>query len=119
MNPGQPTPIPVWSRAALRYHLTFLPAICFCFAAGWFELTRARGGRTIAWVYVVEWPLFGIMFAWMWWHVLTDGGTRRPSPPQADHDRDIPEDDPGLRAWQAYLGELEHDANTDRAPGSG
>ena len=41
-----------------------------------------------------------------------------PSPPSPARDRDIPEDDPGLRAWRAYLAEHEGD-NTDRAPGSG
>lgn len=107
-----------WS--SLRYHLAFAPAICFCFAAGWFELTRARSGHTIAWVYVGEWPLFGVLFGWMWWHIVSGRATRRPSPPRPRGDRDIPDDDPGLQAWLAYLDELGHDdASTDRAPGAG
>lgn len=104
----------------VRYHLMFAPAVCVCLAAGWFELTRAEGGREIAWVYAVEWPLFAVVLVFMWWHTVTDRGTRRPSPPLAEGDRDIADDDPGLRAWRAYLVELGHDdAKTDRAPGSG
>jgi hypothetical protein len=108
------------SRAAVRYHLVFAPAVCFCCAAGWFELGRAREGHTIAWVYAAEWPAFAVVFCFMWWHIMTGRDTRRPSPPPEHHDRDIPDDDPGLRAWRAYLEALGHDdTTTDRAPGSG
>jgi len=111
------------SARRLRIHLPFLLGICFCFAAGWFELTRARAGHTIAWVYVLEWPLFGALFAWMWWRVATDRTGRRPSPPGTPPRKggaDIPEDDPGLLAWQAYLDEGGQTVtDTDRAPGSG
>jgi hypothetical protein len=107
----------------LLVHLPFLLAVCFCFAAGWFELTRARSGHTIAWVYTFEWPLFGALFAWMSWRVATDRTGRRPGPPGTrprSRGTDIPEDDPGLRAWRAYLDEgAQTVTDTDRAPGSG
>lgn len=110
----------ILTRQNLRYHALFLPVVCFCLAAGRFELTRARHGHTIAWVYVLEWPLFGVLFGWMWWRLVTERDVRRPSPPRAPGDRDIPEDDPGLRAWRDYLDALGHDgAGTDRAPGAG
>ena len=119
-NPDASPRPKVFTKQNLRYHAAFLPAVCFCLAAGWFELTRAREGHTIAWVYVFEWPLFGVLFVWMWWRLVTERDVRRPSPPRTPGDRDIPEDDPGLRAWQAYLEGLEHDGSTtDRAPGSG
>jgi hypothetical protein len=118
--PDRPLRPKVWSRRALRYHAAFFPAVCFCLAAGWFELSRARHGRTIAWVYTFEWPVFAVLFAWMWWRVVTEREDRRPSPPRAPGHADIPDDDPGLRAWRDYLETLEHDgARTDRAPGSG
>lgn len=110
----------LWSRTAVRYHLLFLPAVCLCLAAGWFELTRARHGHQVAWVYTVEWPLFAAFFGYMWWHVVSERDTRRPSPPRPHAERDIPDDDPGLLAWLGYLDALEHDDDgTDRAPGSG
>ena len=104
-----------------RYHLFFSAAILVCLAAGWFELGRARGGREIAWVYTFEWPAFAVVFSFMWWHVVRDRPVRRPAPPRRGGGKhDIPEDDPGLRAWQDYLAELGHDdASTDWAPGSG
>ncbi|MGZ4501025.1 MAG: hypothetical protein ACXVXD_11375 [Nocardioidaceae bacterium] len=105
----------------LRYHVSFLLAVCFCFGAGWFELTRARAGHTIAWVYVVEWPLFGVLFAVMWWRLVTARDVRRPSPPGSRGGKgEIAEDDPGLQAWRAYLAEAGHDDTADeKAPGSG
>ncbi len=120
MSGPSPTPTRLWSRSAVRYHLLFLPAVCLCLAAGWFELTRARHGHQIAWVYSAEWPMFAIFFGYMWWHVVSDRDSRRPSPPRPHAERDIPDDDPGLRAWRGYLDALEHDGDgTDRAPGSG
>lgn len=111
------------SRGRWRFHVVFAPAVVLCLAAGWFELTRARAGHTIAWVYAVEWPLFGVLFAWMWWRVVTDHPSRRPSPPRRDGTagaHDVPDSDPGLQAWRAYLAEAGHDVTeTDRAPGSG
>ncbi|HEX3931064.1 MAG TPA: hypothetical protein VHW64_10180 [Nocardioides sp.] len=108
-------------RTVWRYHLFFTLAIAVCLAAGWFELGRARGGRSIAWVYTFEWPAYAAVFVFMWWHVVRDRPVRRPAPPGRSRGKhDIPEDDPGLRAWRAYLAELGHDdATTDRAPGSG
>jgi len=99
----------LWRGPAVRYHLLFAPAVVFCLAAGWFELTRATQGHQIAWVYTVEWPMFAALLGYMWWHVLSGREARRPSPPQAQAARDIPDDDPGLRAWRDYLDALEHD----------
>lgn len=104
-----------------RYHLFFSVAVVVCAAAGWIELGRARAGREIAWVYTFEWPAFAVLFCFMWWHVVTDRPVRRPAPRSSAPGKSaIPPDDPGLKAWQAYLAELGHDdATTDRAPGSG
>ncbi|MDQ6934080.1 MAG: hypothetical protein M3130_02090 [Actinomycetota bacterium] len=120
MNTGR-EPVRPWSVSALRYHVPFLLAVCFCFAAGWFELTRARAGHTIAWVYAFEWPLFGVLFAGMWWRIMAARDVRRPSPPGSGRaGRDIAEDDPGLKAWRDYLDDVGHDDTvTDEAPGSG
>ncbi len=102
------------------YHVFFTAAVVVCLWAGWFELGRARDGHQIAWVYTFEWPVFAVLFGFMWWHVVTDRPVQRPAPPSRADQETIPDDDPGLLAWRAYLAELGHDdANTDRAPGSG
>jgi hypothetical protein len=107
------------TRAGWVHHVAFGLAVLGCLAAGWFELGRARGGREIAWVYTVEWPVFAVAFGFMWWHMARDRGSRRQRPP-GGRAGDIPADDAGLRAWRDYLAALEHDGDTtDRAPGSG
>ena len=83
--------------------------------AGWFELTRARAGREVAWVYAVEWPLFAIVGTYIWWRMLHESPAvpRRPAIP--DDPRAIDQLDPGLVAWQEYLAEL-HAADPPGGP---
>jgi hypothetical protein len=101
--------------ALLRVYVPVLVGVPACFAAGWFELTRALGGREIAWVYTFEWPLYGVAGLYMWrriWHPRLRG---LPSPakpakaPKAPTTATAVEgsDDAGLVAWQDYLARLE------------
>lgn len=82
--------------------------VAVCLFAGWFELTRARAGHTVAWVYVFEWPMFAVAGVVIWWRLVTERDSPRPGPrgPESGRHR-IPDDDPGLRAWQRYRSELE------------
>lgn len=91
----------------LRLHLPLVLGVAVCLFAGWVELSRARAGHTIAWVYAVEWPMFAVAGVVMWWRILTgrdtepeDRGTRGPK--QA-----IPDDDPDLQAWRRYRAGIE------------
>ena len=102
---GSPRP-KVFTKQNLRYHAAFLPAVCFCLAAGWFELTRAREGHTIAWVYVFEWPLFAAAGTYLWWRLRHDDLTTEPDLDPAAMDDP---DDADLRAWRAYVDRLESD----------
>lgn len=101
-------------RSRLRLHLPLL-GIPLCLAAGWFELGRALAGRTVAWVYAFEWPLFALMGGYIWWRLrVADrapdtgdedergraGAGERPAQPVAPAD-------PGLAAWQSYLSRLQ------------
>jgi hypothetical protein len=90
----------------LRLHLPLVVGVAICLYAGWFELTRARAGHTVAWVYVVEWPLFAIVGIVIWWRILTERDTPRDRPRTADRYR-VPDDDPQLRAWLRYREDLE------------
>ncbi len=94
----------------LRLHLPLVVGVSVCLFAGWFELSRARAGRTIAWVYAVEWPLFAVAGIVMWWWIVTDRDARR-SGDRKDTSRgpEIPPDDPGLQAWERYKAELDED----------
>ncbi|MDX6245866.1 MAG: hypothetical protein QOE76_3589 [Frankiales bacterium] len=101
----------------MRKYLPLFLGVPGCLAAGWFELTRALGGREVAWVYTFEWPFYAVAGSYMWWRIwhhkpLTtaastdrvDGREEQPGVRAAPERR---EDDPGLRAWQHYLANLE------------
>ncbi|MGH8891373.1 MAG: hypothetical protein ACRDV3_16625 [Acidothermaceae bacterium] len=113
---------PWLSSNVVRFHLPMLIGAPGAFAAGWFELTRALGGREIAWVYAFEWPLYGVAGLYMWWRMwhaelraqaekseptlaLDDAARARNSTPSPEHLSTV--DDPGLSAWQEYLKRLE------------
>jgi hypothetical protein len=115
-----------WSPTACRLHLTLAIAFPGCLAAGWFELTRALGGREIAWVYAGEWPLYGLCGIYIWWRLLhaddaknaAIAGPDEASPSVLDsggfHDDVTAEQldqlrfsvDPELAAWEDYLKKL-------------
>ncbi|MGZ4460450.1 MAG: hypothetical protein ACXVYW_16215 [Oryzihumus sp.] len=100
---------PLLSLRALRFHVPLVLGVTGCLWAGWFELGRARAGHTIAWVYVFEWPAFAVAGVVIWWRILTDRDAPRPGDRASGRGRQIPDDDPGLRAWQRYRAELEQD----------
>ena len=93
-----------FSTGALRYHVPLVLGVAGCLAAGWFELTRARAGHTVAWVYVFEWPAFAVAGVVIWWRIITNRDERRPGPDaSAPQDGPAAEVDPGLAAWRSYL----------------
>ena len=100
-------PHPFTSRI-LRLHAPLVLGVAVCLYAGWFELTRARAGHTIAWVYVFEWPAFAVAGTVIWWRIVTGRDDPRKTEKSSTSGRHhIPEDDPGLRAWQRYRTALE------------
>ena len=111
-----------WSAPALRLHAVMVAGASGALAAGWFEWTRARAGHDIAWVYVVEWPLFAVMGVYLWWRLLP-GTTPAPRPAAVRAGRRrravvVDPDDPQLRAWQDYLARL-HAADPPGRPPDG
>jgi hypothetical protein len=105
------------AAGSLRKYLPLILGVPGCLAAGWFELTRALGGREIAWVYTFEWPLYAVAGSYMWWQIwhrkpsASPAGTPKPSRVTrrgAVGSASVRlEDDPGLVAWQHYLANLE------------
>lgn len=95
------------SLSALRFHVPLLIGVAVCTYAGWFELSRARAGHTIAWVYTFEWPGFAIVGVYIWWRIITNADDSRPSGPAVTHEPDIAADDPGLAAWRQYLADVQ------------
>jgi hypothetical protein len=110
-----------FSRAYLRLHALLIVGVSICAAAGWFELNRARAGHEVAWVYTIEWPIFGIYGVYIWWRLCREqrattaakrsagrqsapAGTGPSGPNRAAQRASA--DDPELVAWQEYLTRL-------------
>lgn len=104
-----------FSASALRFHVPLVIGVAGCIWAGRFELTRAREGHTIAWLYTFEWPAFAVAGIFMWWWIITNRDSRRADDTAADPD--IAADDPGLAEWQHYLAETcRREQTTDADP---
>jgi hypothetical protein len=98
-----------WSPEARRLHLALVIGLPGCFAAGWFEFSRALAGHEIAWVYAGEWPLYGVIGTYMWWKLLHSDTAKIPSLRFRRSKRQVePQDvaDPQLAAWESYLTRL-------------
>ena len=80
------------------------------------ELQRGLDGHLPAWVYVLEWPLFGAAGAFLWWRLMHDEqhSESQPTPRRLDE-----VDDPGLDAWRDYVGRLQSGDPTDPTRRSG
>lgn len=136
------SPVRWLSGRALRLHATLLVVGGGCLYAGWFELSRARSGNELSWVYTFEWPLFAAFAAVIWWRSLHDDDKATPDTPASDHvaaatgttaatvttaetaaaaDTRLPETgtapagggDEQLKAWQEYVARL----NAEHPPG--
>lgn len=71
-----------------------------CIPAFVIEISRALGGNTLSWVYVVEWPILGGYAVYMWRRLIRDarGEARTRTPrtaPAVDEEK--------LAEWNRYL----------------
>jgi integral membrane protein len=58
------------SPRAFVLHAEVLVVVPACVLAGWWQATQALGGNELSWVYSVEWPIFALLAAWGWWHLV-------------------------------------------------
>lgn len=101
-------------------HLALLVGLAICVLGVTVEWRRAHQGHLSAWVYVVEWPVFAIVGAVIWWRLLHEDPSRpkqsRTAPPAPLTD---PED-PDLQAWNQYVDRFTSaDSDDDAGPPSG
>ena len=95
-------------KAALRIHVGLVLCLVICIGIGAFELTRALGGNTLSWAYVVEWPVLAGFGIFMWWRLLNGEPVRKaPTSEKAKARQAV--DDKDLAAWNAYLADLHKD----------
>ena len=80
-----------FSKRAILLHLVILIWFPGCLVAGWWQVTVALSGDNLAYLYSVEWPVFAIFGAVVWWNFIHDDpattgqrGLRRASRPEPD-----------------------------------
>ena len=112
MRPGSPR----W-----RLHVALGIGLVVCAVGFAVELQRGLDGHLPAWVYVLEWPLFGAAGAFLWWRLMHDEqhSESQPTPRRLDEVDDHEVDDPGLDAWRDYVGRLQSGDPTDPTRRSG
>ncbi len=49
-------------------------------ALTWWQLRRALGGNELSWMYVFEWPFFGVYAVYVWWRIVNDQAAGLPRP---------------------------------------
>jgi hypothetical protein len=98
-----------------RMLVPLLVGVPGCLAAGWFELTRALDGRTVAWIYAFEWPLYAVLGVFMWWRIWHRQPAEPARVPQQSAPADAAVEDLELVAWQQYLAQL-HAADPPGGP---
>lgn len=126
---GPASPARWLSGRALRLHAALLIVGGGCLYAGWFELSRARSGNELSWVYVFEWPIFAAFAGFIWWRALhegnegNEGNEGKPASGHAAAAVTTAETgtnpapgyggDEQLKAWQDYVARL----NAEHPPG--
>ena len=103
-----------------RLHAALVAGLSLCVVAFLIELHRARTGHLAAWAYVVEWPMFAVGGALLWWRLLHDHeqtnaqgdgaarrGATRDATAAASQDASAGgAEDPELVAWREYVDRL-------------
>ena len=93
------------TRTTWRIHVGLVVAEILCIFLFFFELSRALGGNTLSWAYVVEWPVLGAYAIFMWRRLLQQ--ERGESPKRRSSSRPTSDEpDPQLDAWNAYLAKV-------------
>jgi hypothetical protein len=59
-------------------HVTLLVVLPLFAWLTWWQLTRAEGGNSLSWAYVVLWPAFGLYAIYTWWNLIHDQAARVP-----------------------------------------
>lgn len=58
------------SRRAIFLHVSVVLFVPACFAAAWWQITRAFDGNGLSYLYSAEWPIFAVVAVYFWWMLL-------------------------------------------------
>jgi len=53
-------------------HLALVVWVPGCAVAAWWQVTVALSGDRLGWLYSVEWPVFAVFGAVVWWNMVHD-----------------------------------------------
>jgi hypothetical protein len=56
-----------FSRRAVSLHVAVLIFVPGCALAAWWQVTRAADGNQLSYLYMVMWPVFGLLGIFFWW----------------------------------------------------
>ena len=108
----------------IGWHLLMVASFAGMLWMGDWQLRRAMSGNGLSWAYTFEWPLFAVFAVVFWARTIRDefrirrGGERPVQPAESDLPIGVgvpsamaqaladDEDDPELRAYNAYLARL-------------
>lgn len=55
------------SKRAVPLHVAALVLVPGCAVAAWWQVTRAADGNQLSYLYMVMWPVFGLLAIVFWW----------------------------------------------------
>ncbi|HVT42111.1 MAG TPA: hypothetical protein VHD39_03940, partial [Acidimicrobiales bacterium] len=58
------------SKRAVPLHLAALVVVPGCAIAAWWQVTRAADGNQLSYLYMVMWPVFGLLAIIFWWILI-------------------------------------------------
>ena len=58
------------STRAVPLHLAALVVVPGCAIAAWWQVTRAADGNQLSYLYMVMWPVFGLLAIIFWWILI-------------------------------------------------
>ncbi|MDE3204383.1 MAG: hypothetical protein KGQ66_09165 [Acidobacteriota bacterium] len=84
---------------AMLLHSATIAVVAGCVAAAWWQASRAMAGNGLSWFYTFEWPAFGLIALWGWWHLIHEDPEEYRARTQGTH-----EELPGLAAGASHDG---------------
>lgn len=59
-----------FSRRAILLHFAMIFWVALCGAAAWWQVGRAIGGNSLSYMYMIEWPVFGVLGVLGWYALI-------------------------------------------------
>jgi DNA-binding transcriptional regulator of glucitol operon len=108
-----------FSRRAIGLHLALVFWVALCASAAFWQVGRALEGNSLSYLYMIEWPVFGVFGILGWWAMLNmekvtedqevarrDYEDKMRAEAQLARQIDHDDDDPSLAAYNDHLARL-------------